>query len=163
MWVWPVGKWVWLSRDNAHEMPITHIAYEGTLLGFFLVLCTLFSFPMMSFKFSKLLLHHAAVSSRRSLFTSTQLSYSAVANGILAIRREESSVWERRAPLNPNHVESLVRKGIKVLIQPSTRRAYSIPEYERSGATITDNIEDADVIIGRETHVHICIHVHVRT
>ena len=34
--------------------------------------------------------------------------------GVLGIRREESSVWERRAPLSPNHVQSLVSKGVKV-------------------------------------------------
>lgn len=36
--------------------------------------------------------------------------------GVLGIRREESSVWERRAPLSPNHVQSLVSKGIKVFL-----------------------------------------------
>ena len=35
---------------------------------------------------------------------------------VLAIRREESNVWERRAPLNPSHVQSLVREGVKVIV-----------------------------------------------
>lgn len=43
---------------------------------------------------------------------------------ILAIRREDQSVWERRAPLSPNNVRKLVRAGVKVLVQPSNRRAY---------------------------------------
>ena len=34
---------------------------------------------------------------------------------VLAIRREETSVWERRAPLNPNQVQTLVSDGAKVL------------------------------------------------
>ena len=34
--------------------------------------------------------------------------------GVLGIRREESSVWERRAPLSPNHVQSLVSRGVQV-------------------------------------------------
>ena len=38
--------------------------------------------------------------------------------------REDQSVWERRAPLGPQHVRKLVRDGIKVLVQPSNRRAY---------------------------------------
>jgi len=42
----------------------------------------------------------------------------------LAIRREEQSVWERRAPLDPLNVKKLVRQGVKVLVQPSNRRAY---------------------------------------
>ena len=43
---------------------------------------------------------------------------------VLAIRREDNSVWERRAPLSPAHVRQLVRDGVKVLVQPSNRRAY---------------------------------------
>lgn len=78
---------------------------------------------------------------------SRQLASSA--RNVVAIRREESSVWERRAPLNPGHVQSLVKDGVKVLIQPSTRRAYSMPEYERAGAVVTDDIDNADVIIGK--------------
>ena len=33
---------------------------------------------------------------------------------VLAIRREDSSVWERRAPLNPHHVQNVIQNGIKV-------------------------------------------------
>ena len=33
---------------------------------------------------------------------------------VLGIRREETSIWERRAPLNPIHVQRLIRDGIKV-------------------------------------------------
>lgn len=43
---------------------------------------------------------------------------------IIAIRREDQSVWERRAPFAPQHVKQLIRKGVKVLVQPSNRRAY---------------------------------------
>lgn len=67
---------------------------------------------------------------------------------MLAIRREETNIWERRAPLNPNHVQSLVREGVKVLIQPSTRRAYSMNEYLAAGAHITDDLSTADAIVG---------------
>ena len=34
-------------------------------------------------------------------------------------------------------------------MQPSSRRAYSMPEYEREGAAITEDISGADVILGR--------------
>ena len=40
---------------------------------------------------------------------------------VMAIRREDQSVWERRAPLGPQHVRKLVKKGVKVLVQPSNR------------------------------------------
>lgn len=44
---------------------------------------------------------------------------------ILAIRREDQSVWERRAPLSPSNVKRLINRGnIKVIVQPSNRRAY---------------------------------------
>lgn len=43
---------------------------------------------------------------------------------IIAIRREDQSVWERRAPFAPHHVKRLVKNGINVLVQPSNRRAY---------------------------------------
>lgn len=43
---------------------------------------------------------------------------------MIAIRREDQSVWERRAPFAPKHVRRLVRKGVSVLLQPSNRRAY---------------------------------------
>ena len=45
---------------------------------------------------------------------------------VMAIRRETINVWERRAPLAPHHVRKLVKKGVKVIVQPSDRRAYSM-------------------------------------
>jgi len=44
----------------------------------------------------------------------------------MAIRREDNTVWERRAPLSPNHVRQLVRAGVNVIIQPSNRRAFAM-------------------------------------
>lgn len=51
---------------------------------------------------------------------------SSEASGVLAIRRETINVWERRAPLSPRHVRKLVKDGIKVIVQPSNRRAYNM-------------------------------------
>ena len=45
---------------------------------------------------------------------------------LVAIRREDNSVWERRAPLSPTHVHQLVKAGVKVIIQPSNRRAFAM-------------------------------------
>ena len=36
----------------------------------------------------------------------------------------------------------------QVLIQPSARRAYTMPEYEAAGAVFTDDISEADCIVG---------------
>lgn len=66
----------------------------------------------------------------------------------MAIRREDINVWERRSPISPAHVSELVNKGIKVLVQPSTRRAYTMDEYERAGAIISEDLTAASLIIG---------------
>ena len=66
----------------------------------------------------------------------------------VGIRREEHSVWERRAPLNPRHVQALVDDGVRVLVQPSTRRAYSMFEYTDVGAEASEDLSAADVIMG---------------
>ncbi|KRT79289.1 hypothetical protein AMK59_7999, partial [Oryctes borbonicus] len=67
---------------------------------------------------------------------------------IIAIRREDQSVWERRAPFSPGHVRNLVRKGIKVIVQPSNRRAYPMQAYMNSGAVVQEDISEASVIFG---------------
>ena len=36
--------------------------------------------------------------------------------------------WERRVPLVPDQVDSLTRKGIRVLVQPSERRIFTDDE-----------------------------------
>ncbi|KAL7643679.1 UNVERIFIED_CONTAM: hypothetical protein RMT77_005662 [Armadillidium vulgare] len=81
----------------------------------------------------------------------TKRCYMATANmngKILAIRREDQSVWERRAPLAPSHVKKLVKKGVKVIVQPSNRRAYPMQMYQNAGAKIQEDISEADVVIG---------------
>ena len=51
---------------------------------------------------------------------------SGITNKVMAVRREDNSPWERRAPLAPKHVKALVAHGVKVLVQPSNRRAFPI-------------------------------------
>ncbi|KAK7080687.1 hypothetical protein SK128_009852 [Halocaridina rubra] len=67
---------------------------------------------------------------------------------ILAIRREDQSVWERRAPLGPSHVRQLVKDGVNVIVQPSNRRAYPMQAYQSAGAKIQEDISEASVVIG---------------
>ncbi|XP_046658109.1 alpha-aminoadipic semialdehyde synthase, mitochondrial-like [Daphnia pulicaria] len=78
----------------------------------------------------------------------TSRSYADVRGKILAIRREDQSVWERRAPLSPTNVRKLVRAGVKVLVQPSNRRAYPMQAYANAGAIIQEDIGEAPVIVG---------------
>src|ERR1700754_1748286 len=49
----------------------------------------------------------------------------------LGIRQEDPArIWERRAPLTPDAVNSLIHEdGVDVLIQPCARRVYPISSY----------------------------------
>ena len=67
---------------------------------------------------------------------------------ILALRREDFNVWERRAAIAPQHVKALKQQGITTLVQPSTRRAYTMHEYENAGAIITEDLSPASLIVG---------------
>lgn len=67
---------------------------------------------------------------------------------VVAIRREDASIWERRAPLAPYHVEKLTKQGVRILIQPSNRRAYPLQSYIRAGAEAKEDISEAPVILG---------------
>ena len=56
----------------------------------------------------------------------------------LGVRREDGNPWERRAPIAPTHVRQLIQQGIRVLVQPSNRRAYPIqvstrPAFQQEG------------------------------
>ncbi|XP_042563399.1 alpha-aminoadipic semialdehyde synthase, mitochondrial isoform X2 [Clupea harengus] len=67
---------------------------------------------------------------------------------VIAIRREDINVWERRAPLAPRHVKEITAAGHKVLVQPSNRRAIHEKYYEKAGAVIQEDISEASLIIG---------------
>ncbi|XP_030622605.1 alpha-aminoadipic semialdehyde synthase, mitochondrial [Chanos chanos] len=67
---------------------------------------------------------------------------------VIAIRREDINVWERRAPLAPRHVKEITAAGHKVLVQPSNRRAIHERFYEKAGAIIQEDISEASLIIG---------------
>ena len=66
---------------------------------------------------------------------------------VMALRREDINVWERRAPIAPQHVKTLTQQGVKVLVQPSTRRGYTMQEYENAGAVITEDLSPASLIM----------------
>lgn len=67
---------------------------------------------------------------------------------VMAIRREDINPWERRAPLAPRHVRELTHAGVKVLVQPSNRRAIHEKYYMKAGAVIQEDISEASLIIG---------------
>ncbi|XP_043981576.1 alpha-aminoadipic semialdehyde synthase, mitochondrial [Gambusia affinis] len=67
---------------------------------------------------------------------------------VMAIRREDVNPWERRAPLAPRHVRELTNDGVKVLVQPSNRRAIHEKFYMKAGAIIQEDISEASLIVG---------------
>ncbi|XP_067091599.1 alpha-aminoadipic semialdehyde synthase, mitochondrial isoform X1 [Osmerus mordax] len=67
---------------------------------------------------------------------------------VMAIRREDINVWERRAPLAPRHIREITAAGHKVLVQPSNRRAIHEKYYEKVGAIIEEDISEASLVIG---------------
>lgn len=70
---------------------------------------------------------------------------------MIAIRREDQSVWERRAAFSPSIVQKFVKKGVKVIVQPSNRRAYPMQViYLNNFAIIVyirdDNLQPHDLV-----------------
>ena len=68
---------------------------------------------------------------------------------MIGIRAEDKNRWERRAPLTPEHVSELVHEhDLSIRVQPSSRRAFSDLEYERSGADLALDLDPCRVILG---------------
>lgn len=66
------------------------------------------------------LLSHQARRTQRRLTAQRRYEHH---RAVMAIRREDVNPWERRAPLAPRHARELTHAGVKVLVQPSNRRA----------------------------------------
>jgi alpha-aminoadipic semialdehyde synthase len=72
-----------------------------------------------------------------------------VMRGLLGIRRETKSPWERRTPVTPDLARHLVDESeLTVMIQPSARRVFRDKEYVRAGATVTSDLSEAQAILG---------------
>lgn len=66
----------------------------------------------------------------------------------IGILREVKNKWERRVPLTPSDVEILVKQGIQVLVQPSTKRIFTDQEFRKAGAVVTEDLTPASTIFG---------------
>jgi alpha-aminoadipic semialdehyde synthase len=75
---------------------------------------------------------------------------------IIGIRRADKNDWEQRVPLIPEDVKYLKDKyGIRTLIQPSEIRAYKNEEYEKAGAEVVEDIQNANTIFAvKEIPLH---------
>ncbi len=74
----------------------------------------------------------------------------------IGIRREDKNVWERRVPLVPAHVKSLLEDtDLNVAIQPSDLRIFNDEEFQSVGANVQEDVSDADVVVAvKEIPIH---------
>ncbi|KAH0835691.1 Saccharopine dehydrogenase-domain-containing protein [Lanmaoa asiatica] len=68
----------------------------------------------------------------------------------IGIRRENPTrIWERRCPLTPDAVESLVHEeNVDVLIQDCDRRVFPVQQFVKAGARIHPNLDPAHIVLG---------------
>ena len=67
---------------------------------------------------------------------------------IIGIRREDHNKWERRAPLVPADVKTILNENTcTISIQPSKLRIFSDHPYEQAGAVISETLHEADIIL----------------
>lgn len=69
----------------------------------------------------------------------------------LGIRREDPKrVWERRTPLTPDAVRSLLSdKDIRVEVETCRRRCFTDEQYANAGAQVVSRLTgDVDLVIG---------------
>ncbi len=63
---------------------------------------------------------------------------------------KETRTDESRTPLSPIHIQQLKKKypDIKFIVQPSSIRSYDDKEYEKSGAFISNDLSECNIIFG---------------
>ncbi len=68
---------------------------------------------------------------------------------IIGIRRENKNEWEKRTPLIPEDIKTLIEKyKLRAIIQPSKIRTFNDADYIKVGAELDDNLNHADLIFG---------------
>lgn len=69
--------------------------------------------------------------------------------GMIGIRRETKSDWERRAPLTPDHVRELIAaEGLRFVVEPASNRVFPDEAYRDAGATLSDDLSGCSLILG---------------
>jgi alpha-aminoadipic semialdehyde synthase len=67
----------------------------------------------------------------------------------IGIVREIKNEWERRVPLTPDDLKKLISKySFTTIIQPSDNRIFPDSAYQKTGATVQDDLAACDLIIG---------------
>ena len=91
---------------------------------------------------------------RRLLRSSSSIQSTLLHRDIsIGILREDYDKWERRVPITPNHVKELIdsfkgdNKLTNIYVQPS-QRIFPDSQYASAGAVVTDDVSDADILLG---------------
>ena len=67
---------------------------------------------------------------------------------LIGIRREDKNKWERRVPLVPTDTSDLqTKRGVRVLVQPSSVRVCTDDEYRSAGVEVNEDLGLASVIL----------------
>ena len=67
----------------------------------------------------------------------------------IGIRREDKNKWERRVPLTPAAVATLVKdSAFRCIVQPSPIRIFGDDEYRQAGAEVSEDLSPATVVLG---------------
>jgi alpha-aminoadipic semialdehyde synthase len=68
-------------------------------------------------------------------------------NTVIGIRREDKNKWERRVPVVPEAVATLIREhDFRVIVQPSDIRVFSNDNYLKQGATVLEDLSPCSVV-----------------
>jgi alpha-aminoadipic semialdehyde synthase len=67
----------------------------------------------------------------------------------IGIRHENKYPDERRAPLTPKQVQTLIEQyNIEIIAEPSKNRVFTEREYKQVGAKISSDLSDCNIILG---------------
>ncbi|MCK5344349.1 MAG: hypothetical protein KAR20_13135, partial [Candidatus Heimdallarchaeota archaeon] len=67
----------------------------------------------------------------------------------IGIRKEDKNKWERRTPIIPEDLGSLLSDdSLEFIVESSDNRAYEDSDFEKQGATISPNLKNARFIFG---------------
>ncbi|NCA85977.1 MAG: hypothetical protein EOM83_10435 [Clostridia bacterium] len=69
-------------------------------------------------------------------------------NKKVGIRHEDKYVMERRVAIPPTEVENLVKSGLEVFVESSSKRIFKDSEFKAAGATVTKSLTECPVIFG---------------
>lgn len=70
--------------------------------------------------------------------------------GVIGVRREDKSKWERRTSITPEQMAKFITKFpyLKFVVQPSENRVFRDNEYVKAGAMISEDLSECSTIFG---------------